>query len=176
MVWIVPADSQETLAVARQLFLEYAESLGIDLGFQNFEQEIAALPGDYAPPDGRLFLAYMSATSGRSGSQVAGCGAVRRLDADTCEMKRLYVRTAFRGRGIGRLLAVALIGAARAAGYAHMRLDTLPAMAAATRLYRSLGFHEIPPYRYNPVPGSLFLELALRESAAEKVELRRGAS
>lgn len=168
MIRIVPAESGETIARARDLFLEYAAGLGIDLCFQNFEQELAALPGDYAPPDGRLFLAYYGgphpgpvARPAGQDMQLAGCGALRKIDLAACEMKRLYVRPAFRGKGIGRALAMALIDTAKQIGYARMVLDTLPSMAEAQTLYRSLGFREIPPYRYNPTPGTLFMELTL---------------
>ncbi len=155
MLRVVTAETQEDMAQVRELFHEYVAALGIDLSFQNFEQELAALPGDYRPPEGRLLLAFDDA-------QAAGCGGLRKIEGEICEMKRLYVRPAFRGKGIGRLLAVALITAAREIGYARMRLDTLPSMKEAAALYRSLGFREIPPYRYNPVPGTLFMELDLR--------------
>jgi len=164
MVNIVPAESNEHVVLARELFLEYAQGLGVDLCFQSFDAELAGLPGDYAPPQGRLFLAYgamAGESSSGAGPQLAGCGALRRIDDSTCEMKRLYVRAAFRGQGVGRGVAVALIEAAREIGYSRMVLDTLPSMAEAQKLYRSLGFREIPPYRHNPVPGALFLELLL---------------
>ncbi len=157
MVRIVQAESKELLKQARELFLEYTQALGIDLSFQSFEQELAALPGEYTPPGGQLLLAF-------DGAQLAGCGALRKTEGGLCEMKRLYVRPAFRGKGVGRALAVALIAAARGMGYAHMRLDTLPSMAEAAALYRSLGFREIAPYRYNPIPGTLFMELDLAKT------------
>ena len=142
------------LAEVRQLFTEYAESLGFELSFQGFDQEMDRLPGDYAPPSGRLLLADC-------GGALAGCVALRRLAADTCEMKRLYVRPGFRAAGIGRFLATETIARARAAGYARMRLDTLPSMQPAVALYRSLGFYAIPAYRYNPIPGTTYLERIL---------------
>jgi len=153
------AESPEFIALARELFLEYSESLDVDLCFQGFAKELATLPGDYARPAGRLLLAF-------EGQQPAGCGALRRIDDDICEMKRLYVRPAFRGKGAGGELIDALIRTARKIGYQHMRLDTLPSMTRAIAIYRSLGFKAIAPYRVNPVPGAAFLELDLNTRPA----------
>ena len=143
------------IETARALFRDYERGLGVDLCFQNFEAELAALPGEYAPPGGWLALA-------RVGDHVAGCVALRRIDAVTCEMKRLFLRPEFRGHGRGRKLANECIATARRLGYARMRLDTLPSMTAAIALYRSLGFQPIAPYRPNPIAGALYLELDLQ--------------
>jgi len=139
------------VSVARELFQEYAQLLGVDLAFQDFDREIATLPGDYDP----ILIAHWN-------SEPAGCVALHPLEAPACEMKRLYVRPQFRGHAIGRTLAERIIAEARGRGYDRMRLDTLPAMREAVALYRSLGFVEIPPYRYNPIPGTKFMELDLR--------------
>jgi putative acetyltransferase len=153
---IAPAGDDRMIREVRALFEEYARSLGVDLGFQGFEQELAGLPGAYAPPLGRLLLA-------RDGATPAGCVAVRPLEPGICEMKRLYVGPSFRGSGLGRRLAEAAVREARAAGYHRMRLDTLAAMRPARALYRALGFRPIAPYRHNPLPGTEFLELDLLE-------------
>jgi carbonic anhydrase len=154
MLKIVQAASAEHLRDARTLLEEYAAALEFDLGFQDFAAELAALPGNYAPPRGRLLLAYHDA-------QPAGCVALRELEAGICEMKRLYVRPGFRDLRLGRTLAEAVITEARAIGYVRLRLDTGPSMERARALYRALGFREIPAYRYNPVPGTAFMELRL---------------
>ena len=150
---IVLADDS-LVPVIRQLFQEYAAALPVDLGFQGFSRELDELPGDYAPPAGRLLL-------GMDGSRPAGCVALRALEPGVCEMKRLYVRPDARGAGWGRRLAERVVAEAKAAGYARMRLDTLAGMAEAQGLYRAMGFRPIPPYRHNPVPGTVFLELDL---------------
>ena len=160
MIHLVPASTPVQLRDARALFLEYAASLGFDLRFQGFDREVASLPGDYAPPAGTLLLAEVD-------GRAAGCIALRALDPHTCEMKRLYVRPEFRGRGLGRLLCDALISRAQGLGYARMKLDTVPAMAPAIALYRALGFTPTEPYRYNPLPGAMFMERVLESRASE---------
>lgn len=155
MMRLIHAHTAEHIGRVRELLEEYAASLDTDLCFQNFERELAELPGDYVPPDGRLLMAV-------DGNDGAGCGALRKLDGLTCEMKRLYVRPAFRGNGVGKSLVDAILSEARAAGYERVCLDTLPEMKEAIALYRSLGFHPTGAYRYNPVPGALFLELSLK--------------
>jgi len=215
MLHISQAESLEEIAQAAALFREYAASLGVDLSFQHFDEELSSLPGDYAPPEGRLLLAFWdeaaSAASGcvkfepgreipplrdradrsRCGpgeecatssvgmtekstasrsncaprlGHLAGCVAVRKFDDEICEMKRLYVRPEFRGLRLGKYLGEAAIRAARDIGYRAMRLDTLPQMTAAQALYRLLGFVEIDAYRYNPVVGTRYFELVLRDS------------
>jgi putative acetyltransferase len=154
---IVKADSSEGVQIARELFREYAAEIGIDLSFQNFEQEVAELPGKYSPPGGVLLLAMDE-------KEPLGCVALRPLEAGICEMKRLYVRPSGRGRAVGRRLVEALIAHAENAGYRKMRLDTLVGrMDRAIALYRELGFVEIAPYAFNPHPGALYLELQLQQ-------------
>jgi ribosomal protein S18 acetylase RimI-like enzyme len=142
------------LDAVRILFREYANSLAFDLSFQDFEKELESLPGRYAFPEGCLLIA-------KNQEGIVGCGAVRKIDNGVCEMKRLFVRSEYRGTGIGRRLAMEIIRIAIRSGYSHMRLDTTPSMNEATSLYRSLGFYDIEPYCYNPVPGAVFLELDL---------------
>ena len=144
----------DELPSIRALFREYADALGFDLGFQDFETELATLPGEYSPPGGVLLLASNAGVA-------VGCVALRRLEEGTCEMKRLYVRPGCRGSGLGRRLAQAVIVEARRLGYQHMRLDTVPSMKQAIELYRSLGFVQVAPYRHNPIEGALFLGLSL---------------
>lgn len=143
------------MSQARELFLEYAQSLGFSLCFQNFDQELDGLPGDYAPPEGRLLLAEYE-------GQLAGCIALHKLESGICEMKRLYLRPQFRGKGLGRALADLIIRAARQIGYERMRLDTVePVMKDAVGMYRKIGFLEIDPYCANPIAGALYMELQL---------------
>jgi putative acetyltransferase len=151
---IVRADSGQPVEHVRTLFVEYAQSLGFSLCFQGFDEELAGLPGKYAPPSGFLLLALLD-------GQPAGCVGLRVLDGRICEMKRLYVRPDCRGMQIGRLLADAIIKEASAIGYSAMRLDRLRNMTAAKSLYQSFGFREIPPYYNNPLEGVECLELRL---------------
>src|SRR5215471_2302916 len=149
------AESAHDIAQARELFLEYAQSLGFSLCFQNFDKELGDLPGDYAPPEGRLLLAEYE-------GQLAACVALHKLDADICEMKRLYLRPQFRGKGLGRILADRILAEARQIGYRRMRLDTVePVMKDAVAMYRRIGFREIAPYCNNPNPGTLYMEVEL---------------
>ena len=155
MLKLRPAETAEDVLCARELFREYEPSLGLSLCFQNFEQELAAWPGEYVPRDGQLLLA-------EEGTELAGCVALCKIDARTCEMKRLYVRPQFRGKGLGRILAERVVADAREIGYKRLRLDTVePVMRDAVAMYRKLGFREIAPYRENPVEGALYMELEL---------------
>jgi putative acetyltransferase len=155
---LITPDTPELLAATRAIFREYAASLDVDLCFQGFEAELANLPGEYSAPTGQLLLAMVD-------DNLAGCGAFRPLaDADyanACEMKRLYVRPAFRRFGLGRLMAQRLLDDARRAGYSHMLLDTLDDMESARELYATLGFENVPPYYYNPIPGAHYLRARL---------------
>lgn len=152
-------DLPEDLPAVRELFEEYGRSLGIDLSFQGFDEELASLPGKYAPPHGAVIVARCDGTP-------CGCVALRRIDERTSEMKRLYVRPGNRGLRIGAELVTRIIEAAKARGYETMRLDTLPSMGSAVSLYRSFGFQEIEPYIYNPIPGALFMEKSLQQALA----------
>lgn len=155
MVALIQAHGDEHIEEVRTLFREYSASLKVDLCFQNFEHELATLPGRYAPPSGRLLMAI-------DGTSAAGCVALQPIDKEICEMKRLYVRPEFRGRDVGSTLASAILTEARAIGYDRMRLDTLPRMKEAVTLYQALGFYPIPAYRFNPIPGALFMEIDLQ--------------
>ena len=149
------AESAAQIAVIRELFLEYANSLGFSLCFQSFDRELAGLPGDYAPPEGRLLLMECD-------GEPAGCVALHPLEAGICEMKRLYVRPRYRGKGLGRVLVERILSEARTAGYGRIRLDTVePVMKDAVAMYRRFGFRDIPPYRENPIEGAMYLELEL---------------
>ena len=153
---LVAGHTPESLPVLRELFVEYADATGLDFCFQKFDQELAELPGRYAPPSGRLFVAMHD-------GRAAGCVALRKLEGATCEMKRLYVRPAFRGTGLGRELANELIEDARDRGYRTMLLDTLASMSSARALYRDLGFVPVAPYYNNPLPGVMYMALELGE-------------
>ena len=163
MIHLHTARFPEQLEAVRTIFREYAQSLGIDLGFQQFDDELASLPGKFAAPRGRVLLASHGASDGASdgAGDIVGCVAMRPIDATTCEMKRLYVRPAGRGLQVGRQLATRICATAQEAGYLRMRLDTLPTMHAALGLYASLGFEPIDAYVFNPIPGAIFLECDL---------------
>ena len=155
LLQFVQAESATQIEQARELFVEYAQSLGFSLCFQNFDKELAELPGDYVPPSGRLLLAEYE-------RHVAGCVALHKLEDGICEMKLLYLRPQFRGKKLGLALADRIIAEARQIGYRHMRLDTVESvMKDAVVMYRKLGFREIPPYRSNPIPSALYMELRL---------------
>ena len=159
---IAQAESAEQVEQARALFLEYAASLSFHLCFQSFDKELEGLPGDYAPPAGRLLLAEHE-------GKIAGCVALHKIGDGVCEMKRLYVRPEFRGKALGRALAERVIKEARAIGYARMRLDTIVGqMDAAIALYRELGFREVAPYRENPIAGAIYMELKLMDEVLRK--------
>ncbi len=154
MLKILQVQTGENLKFIKTLFKEYANSLDFDLDFQDFDKELANFPGDYAPPKGCLLLA-------KDEDKIAGCVALRELSEGVCEMKRLYVKPQFRGLGIGKNLAEAIIQEAQKIGYTRIRLDTAPSMQEARALYMSLGFKKISPYRYNPIEGAEFMELSL---------------
>jgi GNAT superfamily N-acetyltransferase len=154
MLEIKQALTKELIQKTRNLFIEYVNNLAIDLAFQNFKEEIDTLPGNYASPEGCILLAYFK-------NNLAGCVALRKLQDDICEMKRLYVRHKYRGKNIGKALSKGIIHQAKKIGYKYMRLDTLPFMEEAITLYTNLGFKEIYPYRYNPFKGAKYYELKL---------------
>lgn len=159
---IIQASTDDQIQEARLLFKEYEANIGVSLCFQNFDRELANLPGDYAPPPGRLLLAVEN-------DNIAGCIALRKLGPQLCEMKRLFVRPEYRGTGLGRVLVEKIVDEARQLGYAHMRLDTMPGkMDKAITLYRSVGFVEIPPYCENPVADAKFMELDLQSQKGTK--------
>jgi ribosomal protein S18 acetylase RimI-like enzyme len=150
------ATGQDMIDKVASLFLEYSQSLNVDLSFQNFEDELNSLPGKYSPPDGNLILAFVN-------DKPVGCIALRRISEDTCEMKRLFVRDAYKGIGIGRSLITMIMDEASRLRYRYIRLDTLPTMKKAQDLYRSFGFYEIEPYVYNPIEGTIFMEFKLKD-------------
>jgi ribosomal protein S18 acetylase RimI-like enzyme len=159
MLHIVPALSEEAISRARDLFREYGAMPGVAPCLEDFEREVVSLPGRYAPAAGRLLLALQQIPG--KAEEAIGCVALRGFEPDVCEMKRLYVRPAFRGQGVARQLAKELIVEARSIGYTRMLLDTLPSMQEAHKLYRTLGFREISSYQKNPIPGALFFQLPL---------------
>lgn len=154
MITLQRVEDEDHVAQARALFREYADTRKGDPALEGFPEEITALPGNYAPPDGNIILAYHN-------GKAAGCVAVRKLDEHICEMKRLYVSPMFRGKGVGRYLVEAILKQARLLGYARMRLDTIPGMQSAQMLYESMGFSEIPAYRNNPNTGTKYYEVEL---------------
>ena len=155
MIEIIDVHTSEEVEKAKELFQEYAESLGFELCFQNFKKELVNFPYQYSPPDGRLFLA-------RFKDQFIGCIGLRKFEKRICEIKRLYVRPDFRGKQAGRALAKAAVKAAKTIGYEYIRLDTLPSMKSANKLYGSLGFEHIGTYRHNPIKGAIYMELNLK--------------
>jgi len=156
MLKIKNAVSENDIEIIRALFLEYARSLNFDLCFQNFSEELKNLPGEYAPPNGYLLIAYWNESP-------VGCVALRKIEKGVCEMKRLYVQKEFRGKNIGKVLVEELIKEAVRIGYTKMRLDTVPSMLTAQKLYASMGFYQIKPYRENPVEGAIYMELELNK-------------
>lgn len=154
MIQIIQAESLSQIDTVRDLFLEYAESLDFALCFQGFDEELASLPGDYVPPNGRLYLATMN-------ERVAGCVALRKTEKGICEMKRLWVRPDFRGNRIGRMLVSKVIVEARSIGYRKMLLDTVSSMREAISLYEALGFKKAEPYYNNPIEGTIYMEMDL---------------
>jgi ribosomal protein S18 acetylase RimI-like enzyme len=164
MIKIIKAVTLKEIDEIRSLFMEYASSLDFNLEFQDFENELKSLPGKYAPPEGKLYLALYK-------NKAAGCIAVRKIDNEYCEMKRLFVRPEFRGLNIGRALTEIIINEARKIGYKFMRLDTVRSMTSARKIYKEFGFKEIPAYCYNPVPGAVYMELNLRQIISVEINL-----
>jgi GNAT superfamily N-acetyltransferase len=156
MLVLREVEKEPLVSISRELFLQYEKEINVNLCFQNFNAEVAGLPGEYSRPSGRLMLIYDDET-------IQGCVALRKIGQEICEMKRLYLKPISRGKGLGRIIVKFLIDEARSIGYHKMRLDTLPQMKEAIALYRSLGFKEINPYRNNPVAGALFFELEIRK-------------
>jgi GNAT superfamily N-acetyltransferase len=154
MVEVKPARTTEQIEQVRELFREYQTSLGIDLDFQGFAEEVVGLPGSYAPPSGRLLLLVVDEIQ-------RGCVALQQITSETCEMKRLYVQPGQRGTGLGRLLVACVLDEARSIGYRRICLDTLPSMTRAQAMYLALGFEEVQPYRHNPVPGTRYMARSL---------------
>ncbi len=154
MIRLAQAKFPDDASAVRELFLEYADSLDFSLDFQDFKHELASLAKEYGPPEGSLILAFVDDVP-------AGCVALRKFSEGVCEMKRLYVRPAYRGLSLGKRLARAIMEEARKLQYQRMVLDTVPQMAEAIALYRALGFREIAPYRFNPIPGALYFEMSL---------------
>ena len=154
MLVIKQATSKKHINLTHELFIEYAKCLEFDLDFQDFKKELKKLPGDYAPPEGKILLAFYN-------EELAGCVGLRKFKDDICEMKRLYVRPKFRKKSIGKTLSKEIIQKSKEIGYKYMRLDTLPSMEDAIKLYIALGFKEIPAYRYNPFENAKFFELKL---------------
>ena len=158
MLLVTQAQSADDIGIVRSLIQEYQQRLGVDLSFQGFEAELAALPGSYAPPNGRLLLAWHEQTP-------VGCVGLQRVDSSRAEMKRLYVPPSARGLGVGRKLVEQLLSEAQAMGYSEVVLDTLPTMMEAQRLYRQFGFRDIEPYRANPIAGTRYLAKTLERHA-----------
>ena len=155
---LIDAVTPEQLGTIRTLFLEYERSIGVSLCFQNFAEEVANLPGRYALPDGRLYICL-------EGDEIVGCIGLRRLDLESGEIKRLYVRQRYRGRGYGKRITSAIIADARQIGYRRIVLDTLPTMTEAQRIYTSLGFQNIEPYVFNPIEGVRYLGILLKQAS-----------
>jgi len=154
---IIKVTSNRYIAYVKELFMEYANSLGFDLSFQNFDQELSELPGNYAYPNGTLLLAVFQ-------EKPVGCVALRKIDEEICEVKRLYVKDKYRGKKIGKSLLNEIVKEATKIGYKYMRLDSLSTMKEAIKLYESTGFKEIEPYRYNPLDGAVYMQLELTDS------------